>query len=103
MRKKCLLLYKWPSYFTQFLVNKFSKFYDTEYLYISEIKNKNFSETVNVVNEFIKSKNIEIVFFDVDFIKFVNFSWIYVVFLITLTVTLLLLSQRRKLKYSRFY
>ena len=57
MRKKCLLLYKWPSYFTQFLVNKFSKFYDTEYLYINEIKNKNFSETTNAVNEFIKSKN----------------------------------------------
>ena len=76
MRKKCLLLYRWPSHFTQFLVNKFSKFYDTEYLYISEIKNKNFSETVNVVNEFIKSKNIEIVFFDVDFIKFVNFFFI---------------------------
>ena len=45
MRKKCLIIYKWPNYFTQFLVNKFSKFYDVEYLYISNIKNKNFTET----------------------------------------------------------
>ena len=76
MRKKCLLLYKWPSYFTQFLINKFSKFYDTECLYISNFKNKNFSEIVNEINVFIKSKNIEIVFFDVDFIKFINFFFI---------------------------
>ena len=63
MRKKCLLIYKWPSYFTQFLINKFSKFYDTECIYLSDIKNKNFSETVDEINKVIESKNIEIVFF----------------------------------------
>ncbi len=76
MRKKCLLLYKWPSYYTQFLVSKFSKFYDTEYLYISNFKNKNFSGIIKEINDFIKSKNIEIVFFDVDFIKLINFFFI---------------------------
>ena len=53
MRKKCLLIYKWPSYFTQFLINKFSKFYDTECIYLSDIKNKNFSETVDEINKVI--------------------------------------------------
>ncbi len=76
MRKKCLLIYKWPSYFTQFLINKFSKFYDTECIYISDIKNKNFSETVDEINQVIESKNIEIVFFDVDFVKLINLFFI---------------------------
>ena len=76
MRKKCLLIYKWPSYFTQFLINKFSKFYDTECIYLSDIKNKNFSETVDEINKVIESKNIEIVFFDVDFVKLINLFFI---------------------------
>ena len=76
MRKKCLIIYKWPNYFTQFLVNKFSKFYDVEYLYISNIKNKNFSETIDEINKIIESKRINTVFFDVDFSKLINFFFI---------------------------
>ena len=73
MKKRCLLIFKWPIYAQRFLINKFSKFYDTEYLYINNYKNKSYSQIINEINEFIKSKNIEIVFFEVDFIKIINF------------------------------
>ena len=76
MKKKCLLLFKYPLFWNKYAINKFLKFYDTEYLYISNFKNKNFSEIIDEINEFIKSKNIEIVFFDVDFFKFINFFFI---------------------------
>ena len=58
MRKKCLLIFKWPIDAQKFLINKFSKFYDVEYLYISNFKNKSYSEIINEINKFIKSKNI---------------------------------------------
>ena len=35
----------------------------SEYLYISNFKNKNFSEIVDEINEFIESKNIRNCFF----------------------------------------
>ena len=76
MRKKCLLVFKFPLFWNKYIINKLSKFYDTEYLYISNFKNKNFSEIIDKINEFIESKNIEIVFFDVDFFKFINFFFI---------------------------
>ena len=76
MRKKCLLVFKFPLFWNKYVINKLSKFYDTEYLYISNFKNKNFSEIIDKINEFIESKNIEIVFFDVDFFKFINFFFI---------------------------
>ena len=42
MKKKCLLLFKYPLFWNKYAINKFLKFYDTEYLYISNFKNKNF-------------------------------------------------------------
>ena len=76
MKKKCLLILKWPIPTQKFLINKFSKFYETEHLFISDFKNKNFSEIVDEINNFIELKNIKIVFFDVDFIKFINLFFI---------------------------
>ena len=76
MKKKCLLILKWPIPTQKFLINKFSKFYETEHLFISDFKNKNFSEIIDEINNFIELKNIKIVFFDVDFIKFINFFFI---------------------------
>ena len=76
MKKKCLLIFKFPLFWNKYLINKLLRYYDTEYLYINNFKNKNFSEIVDEINEFIKSKNIEIVFFDVDFVKFINFFFI---------------------------
>ena len=37
----------------------FSKFYNVEYLYVNHIQNKNFSETINEINGFIKSTFFE--------------------------------------------
>ena len=76
MKKKCLLILKWPVPSQKFLINKFSKFYETEHLFISDFKNKNFSEIIDEINNFIELKNIKIVFFDVDFIKFINLFFI---------------------------
>ena len=67
---------KWPVPSQKFLINKFSKFYETEHLFISDFKNKNFSEIIDELNNFIELKNIKIVFFDVDFIKFINLFFI---------------------------
>ena len=58
------------------MINKISKFYDVEHLYVDKIKDKNFSEITEEINNFIKSKKIEIVFFDVDYFRFINFYFI---------------------------
>ena len=76
MKKKILILFKYPWHWNKFLITKFSKFYEVEYLYINNIKNKNFSEVVDEINNLIKEKNIEIIFFDVDYFKFLNLYFI---------------------------
>ena len=76
MKKKVLFLFKYPWHWNKFVINKLSKFYQVEHLYIDKIQNKNFSETINEINNFIKAKNIEIVFFDVDYFRFMNFYFI---------------------------
>ena len=73
MKKKILILFKYPWHWNKFLINKFSKFYEVEYLYVNNIKNKNFSEVIDEINNLIKEKSIEIIFFDVDYFKFINF------------------------------
>ena len=72
MKKKCLILFKWRIFVNKYLINKFSKYYHTECIYLDDFKNENFSEIVNQINDFIKDKKIDIVFFDVDFMKFFN-------------------------------
>ena len=74
---KVLIIFKYlhPQWNTP-VINQFSDYYYTEHLYLSEYKNKNFTEIVKVINILIKSKNIEIVVFDVDYFKFINFFFI---------------------------
>ena len=76
MKKKVLIIFKYPHGWNEPVINKFLNYYDTEFLYISNFKNKNFTEIVNDINNLIKSKNIEIVVFDVDYFKFINFFFI---------------------------
>ena len=77
MKNKVLIIFKYPhGYLNQPIVKKFSNYYDTEYLYVNDHKNKNFTETINDINNLIKLKNIEIVVFDVDYFKFINFFFI---------------------------
>ena len=60
MKNKVLIIFKYPrEHWNQPVINKFSNFYATEYLYISDYKNKNFTEIVNEINSLIKLKNIE--------------------------------------------
>ena len=77
MKKRVLIIFKYPRHHWNIpIVNKFSNYYDTEHLCISDYRNKNFTEILNELNELIKSKNIEIVVFDVDYFKFINFFFI---------------------------
>ena len=76
MKKKVLIIFKYPHAWNEHVINRFLIYYDTEFLYISNFKNKNFTEIVEHVNNLIKSKNIEIVVFDVDYFKFINFFFI---------------------------
>ena len=76
MKKKVLIIFKYPHAWNEHVINRFLIYYDTEYLYISNFKNKNFTEIVEHINNLIKLKNIEIVVFDVDYFKFINFFFI---------------------------
>ena len=76
MKNKVLAIFKYPRTWNIDVINRFSNYYDTEYLYISDYKNKNFTEIIKETNNLIKSKNIEIIVFDVDYFKFVNFFFI---------------------------
>ena len=76
MKKKVLIVFKYPHRWNNQVIKKFSNYYDTENLYISDLKNINFKEIVNKINNLIKSKNIEIVVFDPDYFKFINLFFI---------------------------
>ena len=76
MKNKVLIIFKYVHQWNLNVIDKFSNYYDTEFLYISNFKNRNFTETVNDINNLIKSKNIEIVVFDVDYFRFINFFFI---------------------------
>ncbi len=76
MKKKVLIVFKYPHRWNNQVIKKFSNYYDTENLYISDLKNINFKEVVNKINNLIKSKNIEIVVFDPDYFKFINLFFI---------------------------
>ena len=75
MKQKALIIFKTELYWNKFLINKFLKFYHVEYLYLSKLT-KNYLETIKEINKFIDKNNIEIVFFDVDYQKFVNLFFI---------------------------
>ena len=76
MKNKVLVIFKYPRPWNIDVINRFSNYYDTEYLYISDYKNKNFTEIINETNNLIKSKSIDIIVFDVDYFKFINFFFI---------------------------
>ena len=76
MKKKVLIIFKYPRVWNFAGIDKFSNYYDTESLYISDLKNKNFTEITKYINDLIIAKNIEIVVFDVDYFKFINFFFI---------------------------
>ena len=77
MKKKVLIIFKYPrGNWNPTVIKKFSNYYETDYLYISDFKDKNFTEVVITINNLIKSKEIEIVVFDVDYFKFINYFFI---------------------------
>ena len=76
MKNKVLTIFKYPRPWNIDVINRFSNYYDTEYLYISDYKNKNFTEIIKETNNLIKSKSIDIVVFDVDYFRFINFFFI---------------------------
>ncbi len=77
MNKKVLIIFKYPrGNWNPTIIDKFSNYYETEHLYISDYEDKNFTNVVNEINNLINLKNIEIVIFDVDYFKFINFFFI---------------------------
>ena len=77
MKNKVLIIFKYPrGHWNIPIIEQFSNFYETEHLYISDFENKNFIDTINEINELIKTKNIETTVFDVDYFKFINFFFI---------------------------
>lgn len=75
--KKVLIIFKYPrGNWNNNIINKFSNYYKTEYLYLSDYKNKNFTEIIIEINNLIKTKNITIIVFDVDYFKFLNLFFI---------------------------
>ena len=75
-KKRCLILFKWPIYLNEFIIKKISKFYDTKHIYMNSFENKNYSQIIKEINSFINREKIEVVFFDVDSIKFLNLFFI---------------------------
>ena len=55
----------------KFIIQKISKFYDVEYIYLDRIK-KNYLDTIKEINYFIKRIKL-IRFFSFDYQKFINF------------------------------
>ena len=76
MKNKVLIVFKYPHYWNKNVVQKFNNYYDTEFLYVSNYLDKSFKEIVEVINNIIQSKNIQIVVFDVDYFKFINLFFI---------------------------
>ena len=74
MKNKVLVIFKYPHpHWNVPVINQFSYYYNTEHIYLSDYKNKNFTELVDIINSIIKLKNIEITVFDADYFRFVNF------------------------------
>ena len=72
MKKKSLIIFKWPNFLNKYLISKLSNFYDVEHLYLTDFKKETFTEIIGEINKLISAKKISIVFFDVDFMKFIN-------------------------------
>ena len=75
MKKKILIIFKAQWDWNKFIINKISKFYNVKYIYLDAI-NKNYSNTIDEINNIIKEEKIDTVFFDVDYQKFINFYFI---------------------------
>lgn len=75
MKKKALIIFKSQWDWNKFVINKISKFYEIEILYLDKIK-KNYLNTISEINEIITKNQTEVVFFDVDYQKFINFYFI---------------------------
>ena len=56
---------RWPQ---EFIINKFSHYYKTEKIFISDIIEKNNREIIKFINQTIKKNNISAVIFEGDHI-----------------------------------
>ena len=76
MKKKVLIVFKYPHAWNENVINKFSNYYDINHLYISEYKNLNFKEIIKDINDIVKLNEIDITVFDPDYFKFINLFFI---------------------------
>ena len=64
---------RWPQ---EFIISKFSHYYKTEKIFISNIIDKSNGEILEFINETIKKKNISTIIFEGDHISIFNYSFI---------------------------
>ena len=76
MKNKVLIIFKYPHGWNMPVIKKFSNYYETDYVYLSNFNNKNFLEVINDINDLISSKNFNIIVFDLDYFKFINLFFI---------------------------
>ena len=54
--KKVLIIFKYPrGNWNNNIIAKFSNYYVTKHLYLNELKNNNYIETIKEINKFIKN------------------------------------------------
>ena len=76
MKKKVLIIFKYPHEWNEEVIKKLENNYKVEFLYINELKSKYFKGIIDEINVLIKSKDIEITVFDADYYKFINLFFI---------------------------
>ena len=76
MKKKALIIFKYPHEWNEEVIKKLENNYKVEFLYINELKSKYFKGIIDEINFLIKSKDIEITVFDADYYKFINLFFI---------------------------
>ena len=76
IKKKILFIFKQPYHWNPDIIEKFYNYFEVKSINISEFDKESFSEIVSKINYLIKTKNIEITVFDVDYFKFLNLFFI---------------------------
>ena len=71
-----LIIFKQPRWPLEFIISKFSQNYKVEYIFISNLVEKNNKEIIKLINTTIKNKKISIALFEGDHISIINFDFI---------------------------
>ena len=71
-----LIIFKQPRWPQEFIINKFSRNYKVESIFISTLLKKSNKEIIKLINSTIKNKKISIALFEGDHVSIINFDFI---------------------------